>query len=57
MILELNENERQIALACFDAAIKHAANSMQVAAIVLPLAAKLQALKEDEKDGNSNPGI
>ena len=49
MKLELSKDEQQQLLACIEAAVKAAANSLQAAAILLPLASKIQQLSEEPK--------
>lgn len=48
MTLELTKDEQQQLLACIEAAVKTAQNSLQAASILLPLAAKIQQLSESE---------
>jgi len=55
MNLSLSKDEQAQLLACIEAAVKHSPNSLQAAAVLLPLAAKIQALKED--DGNADVGV
>lgn len=56
--LELTTNERQQLLHCIDQSIKTASNSLQAAALLLPLAEKIDALQEAKeeavKDGNAD---
>jgi hypothetical protein len=49
MKLEVSKDEQQQLLACIEAAVKAASNSLQAAAILLPLASKIQQLSEDQK--------
>jgi len=48
MILELNEQEKQQLLACINQTVKTSDQALQVAADLLPLAARISQLKEDE---------
>lgn len=48
MKLELTKDEQQQLMACIESAVKTAPNSLQVAAVLLPLAAKIQQLKEED---------
>jgi len=57
MNLSLSKDEQAQLLACIEAAVKHSPNSLQAAAVLLPLAAKIQALKEDKDDGNADVGV
>ena len=52
MKLELTSQERDQLMACIESAVKTAPNSLQAAAVLLPLAAKIQNLKDD--DGNTD---
>ena len=52
MTLELTKDEQSQLMACIESAVKTAPNSLQAAAVLLPLAAKIQALKEE--DGNAD---
>lgn len=49
MKLELTKEEQQQLMACIEAAVKAAANSLQAAAILLPLASKIQALGDQKE--------
>jgi len=46
MNLSLSKDEQAQLLACIEAAVKHSPNSLQAAAVLLPLAAKIQQLTE-----------
>lgn len=48
MKLELTKEEQQQLMACIEAAVKTAPNSLQAAAVLMPLAAKIQSLAEVE---------
>lgn len=50
MQLELTKEEQQQLLMCIESAVKTAANSLQAAAILLPLASKIQSLSESKAD-------
>ena len=52
MKLELTKDEQSQLMACIEAAVKSSPNSLQAAAVLLPLAAKIQALKDE--DGNTD---
>ena len=52
MNLTITKDEQQQLMACIESAVKTAPNSLQAAAVLLPLAAKIQALKDD--DGNTD---
>lgn len=52
MNLVLNNTEREQLMACIEAAVKASPNSLQAASILLPLAAKIQNLKDE--DGNAD---
>jgi hypothetical protein len=54
MTIELTKEEQQQLMACLDIAVKQ--GGLQAASVLLPLAAKIQALKE-ETDGNSDAGV
>jgi hypothetical protein len=54
MHLELTKEEQQQLMACLDLAVKQ--GGLQAASVLLPLAAKIQALK-DETDGNADAGV
>ena len=41
MTIEITQEEQQQLIACIEMAIKHAPNSLQVAAMLIPLATKL----------------
>lgn len=49
MKLELSKEEQQQLMTCIEAAVKASANSLQAAAILLPLASKIQALSDDKE--------
>lgn len=53
MHLEISKEEQQQLLACLDLAVKN--GGLQAASLLLPLAAKIQALKDD--DGNADAGV
>lgn len=46
LLLSLNEAERQALLTCIESAVKHAPNSLQAAAQMLPLAVKIDSAKD-----------
>jgi hypothetical protein len=46
--IQLTDDERNSLLACIESAVKHAPNSLQAAASLLPLAQKLAQAKPDE---------
>lgn len=46
--IQLTDEERNTLLACIEAAVKHAPNSLQAAASLLPLAQKIAQAKPDE---------
>lgn len=48
MKLELTKDEQQQLLTALDIACKQAPSSLAAASVLLPLAAKIQALKEEE---------
>lgn len=54
MKLELTKEEQQQLMACIEAAVKTAPNSLQAASVLMPLAVKIQSLTEVE-DAKSNP--
>jgi hypothetical protein len=54
MQLEISKEEQQQLMACLDLAVKN--GGLQAASVLLPLAAKIQALKE-ETDGNADAGV
>ena len=54
MNLSLSKDEQQQLLACIEATVKHRPNSLQAAAVLLPLAAKIQQLTEDKDAGNAD---
>jgi hypothetical protein len=54
MQLEITKEEQQQLMACLDLAVKQ--GGLQAASVLLPLAAKIQALK-DESNGNSDAGV
>lgn len=56
MVLEINKDEQQQLLACIEVAVKTAQNSLQAASLLLGLAAKIQALKDDT-DGKPDSGV
>jgi hypothetical protein len=51
MNLEITKEEQQQLMACLDLAVKN--GGLQAASVLLPLAAKIQALK-DETNGNAD---
>jgi hypothetical protein len=51
MNLEISKEEQQQLMACLDLAVKN--GGLQAASVLLPLAAKIQALK-DETNGNAD---
>jgi len=53
MKLELTKEEQQQLLMCIESAVKHAANSLQAASILLPLASKIQAASDGNADDAS----
>jgi hypothetical protein len=54
MHLEITQEEQQQLLACIEAAVRSAPNSLNAAALLLPLARRLSELKEqDASDTNS----
>ena len=55
MNLTITKDEQSQLMACIEAAVKASPNSLQAAAVLLPLAARIQALKED--DGNTDAGV
>ena len=54
MQLQITKEEQQQLMACLDLAVKN--GGLQAASVLLPLAAKIQALKE-ETDGNADAGV
>lgn len=46
--LQLTDDERNTLIACIESAVKHAPNSLQAAASLLPLAQKIAQAKPDE---------
>jgi hypothetical protein len=54
MKIELTKEEQQQLMACLDIAVKQ--GGLQAASVLLPLAAKIQQVKE-ETDGNSDAGV
>jgi hypothetical protein len=46
--IQLTDEERNSLLACIESAVKHAPNSLQAAASLLPLAIRIQQAKPDE---------
>lgn len=52
MKLELTKDEQQQLMVCIEAAVKSSPNSLQAAAVLLPLAQKISQLKDD--DGNAD---
>jgi hypothetical protein len=54
MNLEITKEEQQQLMACLDLAVKN--GGLQAASVLLPLAAKIQQLK-DESDGNADTGV
>jgi hypothetical protein len=55
MKLELTKEEQQQLMACLDLAVKN--GGLQAASVLLPLAAKIQALKDDTDAGDSDAGV
>jgi len=53
MKLELTKEEQQQLMACLDLAVKN--GGLQAASLLLPLAAKIQALKDE--DGDTDAGV
>jgi hypothetical protein len=53
MQLSLSKEEQQLLIAAIDSAIKHAPSSLQASAALLPLASKINDLKEDEPKAES----
>ena len=54
MQLQITKEEQQQLMACLELAVKN--GGLQAASVLLPLAAKIQALKE-ETDGNADAGV
>lgn len=52
MQIDISKEEQQQLIACIEMAIKHAPNSLQVAALLIPLAMKLQST--EVKNGDSD---
>jgi len=52
MNLEITKEEQQQLMACIEAAVKTAPQSLQAAAVLLPLAQKISQLKDDESSGS-----
>jgi hypothetical protein len=52
MILEITKDEQIQLLACIESAVRSAPNALQAASLLMPLAQKIDQLKED--DGNAN---
>ena len=57
MKLELTSQERDQLMACIESAVKTAPNSLQAAAVLLPLAARIQQLKEEESADKPDAGV
>ena len=57
MKLELTKDEQQQLMACIEAAVKASPNSLQAAAVLLPLAARIQQLKEEESADKPDAGV
>ena len=53
MKLELTKEEQQQLMACLDLAVQK--GGLQAASLLLPLAAKIQALKDE--DGDTDAGV
>ena len=47
MKLEITKDEQQQLMACIEAAVKTAPNSLQAASLLLPLAQKINQLKDE----------
>lgn len=52
MIISITNEEQQQLLACIESAIRSAPNTLQAAAILLPLATKIGEAKEQHGDAN-----
>ncbi len=52
MNLEITKEEQQQLMACIEAAVKTAPQSLQAAAVLLPLAQKISQLKDEESSGS-----
>jgi hypothetical protein len=52
MHLELTKEEQQQLMACLDLAVKQ--GGLQAASVLLPLAAKIQQLKDESDAGNTD---
>jgi len=53
MKLELTKEEQQQLMTCLDLAVKN--GGLQAASVLLPLAAKIQSLKEEDANSDANP--
>jgi hypothetical protein len=53
MKIEITKEEQQQLMACLDLAVKQ--GGIQVAVVLLPLAAKIQAMRAE--DGDANAGV
>ena len=53
MTLEITKEEQQQLMACIESAVKSSQNSLEAASVLLPLAVKIQSLKE-ESDGDTD---
>ena len=53
MQLEITKEEQQQLMACLDLAVKQ--GGLQAASVLLPLAAKIQASKDDAEQENAEP--
>jgi hypothetical protein len=52
MNLEITKEEQQQLMACLDLAVKN--GGLQAASVLLPLAAKIQQLKDESDAGNTD---
>jgi hypothetical protein len=52
MQLEITKEEQQQLMACLDLAVKN--GGLQAASVLLPLAAKIQQLKDESDAGNTD---
>jgi len=52
MNLEISKEEQQQLMACLDLAVKN--GGLQAASVLLPLAAKIQALKDETDAGHTD---
>ena len=58
MQLEITAKEQEQLMACIDASVKAAPNSLNAASVLLPLAVKIQKLSQEENDdGNADAGV